>query len=259
MARTRLIKPGFFKNEQLGCLPVITRYLFAGMWGQADREGRLQDRPMRLKAEILPYDDCNVDVMLDDLARLIDDDGKPSFIIRYVIDNKRFIQICNFQKHQRPHENEQESTIPAPGESTEKTEQSTTKVVLEHNQGSAEYALDPLTLNLSSTKKVLSDDGKQRKPKRIIVGPLNFETFFSQYPKKSEHENAIKVWKSLAPDDEMVVEIMDGLERYKQSMLWTKDNGQFICNPAKFLRHRKWEDELEVQEHRNPLEGVIMG
>ena len=28
-----------------------------GLWTQADREGRLEDRPMRLKASLFPYDE----------------------------------------------------------------------------------------------------------------------------------------------------------------------------------------------------------
>ena len=43
--RTRLLKPGFFMNEELARLPVRARLLFAGLWCLADREGRLEDRP----------------------------------------------------------------------------------------------------------------------------------------------------------------------------------------------------------------------
>ena len=53
MARARNIKPGFFDNETLGELPALTRLLFIGLWCLADREGRLQDRPKRIKKELL--------------------------------------------------------------------------------------------------------------------------------------------------------------------------------------------------------------
>jgi hypothetical protein len=48
------IKPGFFKNEVLGTAVPILSLLFSGLWGLADREGRLEDRPLRIKAEIFP-------------------------------------------------------------------------------------------------------------------------------------------------------------------------------------------------------------
>jgi hypothetical protein len=49
MPRTRQIKPGFFKNDELAELPIEARLLFAGLWTIADREGRLEDRPKKIK------------------------------------------------------------------------------------------------------------------------------------------------------------------------------------------------------------------
>jgi len=109
MARSRNIKPGFFMNDQLGVLHPLTRILFAGLWCIADREGRLQDRPMRIKAEVLPYDNCDVDSLLNQLH-------EAGFIIRYQICDNKFIQIVNFSKHQNPHKNEADSVIPPPEE-----------------------------------------------------------------------------------------------------------------------------------------------
>src|SRR5438046_5988352 len=65
--RIRALKPGSFLNEQLCSLSSFHRLLYAGLWLCADRQGRLQDRPKRLKAEIFPYDDADVDELLWDL------------------------------------------------------------------------------------------------------------------------------------------------------------------------------------------------
>ena len=105
--RARSLKPGFFKNEQLAELPPLTRILFQGLWCMADRRGRLEDRPKRIKAEVLPYDDWDVDSALNDLART-------GFIVRYQVNGKRYIQVVNFERHQSPHVREPESTIPPP-------------------------------------------------------------------------------------------------------------------------------------------------
>lgn len=107
MSRARNIKPGFFKNDTLAECSPLARILFAGLWCEADREGRLEDRPKRLKADCLPYDDCDVDSLLDDLA------GR-GFIVRYVVDGARYIAIPEFLKHQNPHCKEAASSIPAP-------------------------------------------------------------------------------------------------------------------------------------------------
>lgn len=105
--RARSIKPGFFKNEVLAELDPLCRILFEGLWCLADREGRLKDRPKRIKAEVLPYDDCDVDGFLDALHR-------SGFIARYRVGGERYIQIRKFLRHQSPHYKEKESEIPPP-------------------------------------------------------------------------------------------------------------------------------------------------
>lgn len=107
MARSRNIKPGFFKNETLAECQPLARLLFAGLWCLADREGRLEDRPKRIRVELLPYDDGSVDEMLTELH-------EAGFIVRYEAGGNRFIQVMNFTKHQTPHHKEQASTIHAP-------------------------------------------------------------------------------------------------------------------------------------------------
>jgi hypothetical protein len=115
MARSRNIKPGFFENEDLAELGPGGMMLFAGLWTLADREGRLEDRPKRIKAQLFPYFDFDVDGYLDGLQ-------ERGFVVRYEAANARYIQVVNFGKHQSPHIKEAPSTIPAPdkhGASTE--------------------------------------------------------------------------------------------------------------------------------------------
>ena len=50
--RARNLKPGFFQNEYLADLPPLARILFCGLWCSADRNGRLEYRPKKIKAEI---------------------------------------------------------------------------------------------------------------------------------------------------------------------------------------------------------------
>ena len=144
MARSRSLKPGFFKNEHLAGLNPFARLLFAGLWTLADREGRLEDRPKRIKAEILPYDDCDIETLLDELQ-----DGKEPFILRYGIDGERYIQVMKFAKHQNPHIKEQASVIPAPCKNGASTVQERNK----HGSCPAD-SLVPITdsLNIDSLK-----------------------------------------------------------------------------------------------------------
>ena len=105
MARSRNIKPGFFTNDQLAELPALTRLLFVGLWTIADRDGRIEDRPKKVKAETMPYDNFDCDEALSDLQRA-------GFIVRYASGGTNVIQVVNWDKHQNPHVKEQPSTLP---------------------------------------------------------------------------------------------------------------------------------------------------
>lgn len=108
MARARNIKPGLFKNEILGVADPIYTLLFEGLWVLADREGRIEDRPLRIKAEIFPYrEGLNIDEMLNWLQT-------NGFIRRYEARGKKCIVVCEFVKHQNPHKNESDSELPTP-------------------------------------------------------------------------------------------------------------------------------------------------
>lgn len=109
MSRLRTLKPGFFVDEDLAECSPLARLLFAGLWTIADRDGRLEDRPKRIKVQTLPYDECDVDTLLWELAG-------HGFIIRYEVSGDRFIAVPTWHKHQSPHVNEAASTIPAPEE-----------------------------------------------------------------------------------------------------------------------------------------------
>jgi hypothetical protein len=105
MARARNIKPGLFSNELLVELPAFDRLAFIGLWCLADREGRLEDRVKRIKIELFPCDDYDVE---EGLARL----AAAGFISRYQVAGFSVIEIVNFQKHQSPHGSEKDSTLP---------------------------------------------------------------------------------------------------------------------------------------------------
>lgn len=105
MARARNIKPGLFSNEVIAELPAFDRLLFIGLWCLADREGRLEDRPKRIKMELFPCDTYDVSVGLCALS-------EHGFIERYQVLDQSIIEIPAFKKHQRPHGTEKDSSLP---------------------------------------------------------------------------------------------------------------------------------------------------
>lgn len=102
MARARNIKPGFFESDQLGEVSFCARLLFIAMWQLADRCGRLERRPAKLRAYAFRYDAlsvADVDKMLAELERA-------SLIVLTDADGLDIIEIPTFAKHQTPHPKE---------------------------------------------------------------------------------------------------------------------------------------------------------
>lgn len=110
MPRIRYLKPEFFSDEDLGTLPFQTRLTFEGLWCYADKAGRLEYRPKYLKAMIFPYDNIKIEKEIESLA-IGKTNGNP-FIQLYEIEERQYIQIIQWDKHQRPHHTEKESEIP---------------------------------------------------------------------------------------------------------------------------------------------------
>ena len=107
MARARNIKPSFFTNDDLSETNPLARLLFIGMWTIADFKGCFEYKPKRLKVQLLPYDDCDIEQLVSDLE-------KSGFIAIYTVQGQKYIKVLNFTKHQNPHKNEREggSEIP---------------------------------------------------------------------------------------------------------------------------------------------------
>lgn len=230
MARARNIKPGIMENEDLADLGFSHRLLFIYLWMLADREGRLEDRPKRIKAQAFPYDDgLDISSMLDDLA-------SHGFIVRYSTYGFDAIQVVNFLKHQAPHMREKDSVIPPP-------EVDTAKAVPEHDLGSA------MASPRSSDSLILrsSDSPIEDSPIQGESGPVDgFAKFWSHYPKKKAKPQAEKAWKKINPDHSLFNKIMESLGKHCVSKDWLKDDGQFIPHPATWLNQARWEDEVTL-------------
>ena len=170
--RARNIKPSFFTNEYLAELSLEARLLFISLWCQADREGRLEDRPKRIKVEAFPFDDVDTDALLHEIASATED-GQPAFIHRYVIDGKGFIEICNFKKHQRPHTKEKASTLPGrvkPGKGSAKP-----------GKGDVKHALDPGSPFLDPGSGIPHTEGGSGVARESVCEEKNIDPL-SEYP-----------------------------------------------------------------------------
>lgn len=174
MPRARNIKPALFKNELLGEADPMLTLLFIGLWTLADREGRLEDRPKRIWAELFPYRDCrDINGYLTELARL-------EFICRYSVGNLDVIQIVNFSKHQHPHKTEKASELPENPQETD-TCDSTVRAPLSNGSSTVRARLIP---DSSNTDIPPQSDGSDYafQGDTIRVSPDDFRKLSDKYP-----------------------------------------------------------------------------
>ena len=128
MARARNIKPAFFQNEDLAELQPIDRLAFIAMWTVADYRGCIEYRTKRLKVQLLPYDNCDIELIVTKLEQ-------SRFITTYNVNGQKYIKILNFEKHQNPHPNEKKSgsNIPDISESNNNINE-LQNIVIKHEQ-----------------------------------------------------------------------------------------------------------------------------
>jgi hypothetical protein len=176
MARSRNLKPSFFTNDKLADIDPLGRLLFAGLWTIADREGRLEDRPKRIKAEILPYDNANTDKLLLDLQAA-------GFILRYSVNGSRYIQVLAFTKHQNPHVRECASTIPAPDKHSAST-------VPGPAIPEPARLIPDSPIPLTDSKKVKTKPSAPAAPLPVWLAPEDWERWRKHRGRKAEGEAA---------------------------------------------------------------------
>ncbi len=230
MPRARSLKPGFFSNEDLIELPFEYRLLFAGLWTMADRAGRMEDRPKRIKLTIFPGDNVDCDAGLTSLAT-------KKFIERYEVNGIRYIQIIAWDKHQSPHVKETVSTIPAP---------------CKPGAATSVAALTPDSGLLTPDSGLLTADSKP------LRAPVSDQIWFSRIaelrgaypsvPGRCDWLGAERGVRRLI-DDGLVIwpEVLAAVGKYALCVSVTGDR---VMNPMKFFtaEDRPWSQAWELPE-----------
>lgn len=94
MPLIRTIKPDFWVDEKVVECSVVARLLFIGLWNFADNDGRMEYRPAKIKMQIFPADSHQIPPLIDELKR-------EGLVSVYAVDDKEYLQVTNFAKHQK--------------------------------------------------------------------------------------------------------------------------------------------------------------
>lgn len=254
MARARNIKPSFFKNELLAEMDAFDRLLFVGLWCLADREGRIEDRPKRIKMELFPCDGYDVDAGLATLE-------KHGFVTRYQAGEVAVVAVVNFHKHQTPHGTEKDSELPDENGDLTVNERTSNGYVsgkkrvnnvnsqesnrhspLDNGAGTVNLpghnALNPDSLNPDSLI-----EAKASLPPVKPADPPGFANFWKAWPsndRKQAKGKCLDAWKKAHAERDAAL-ILAHVESLKQTQSWRKNSGEFIPAPLVYLNNRRWE------------------
>jgi len=198
MSRIRTIKPDFFFDEHLAEMPYETRLTFVGLWCLADREGRLEDSPKKIKAHLFPYNGVDIEKCLDELSKKL--------VIRYVVNGKNYMQIRNFLKHQRPHHTEKASVIPP---------QNTVKQRPSRNNKEKSNGDSTVNTQSGDGEARVGREGKGKEGNGVMcITDARFLSVWLKYPKKLGKKEAQKHFNASVVSDQDLKDIDLALEKY---------------------------------------------
>lgn len=78
-----------------------------------------------------------------------------------------------------------------------------------------------------------------------VCESADFDRFWDAYPKKTGKSKALDRWRRLSPPLDAVLK---ALEWQTTSEQWTREQGRFIPNPARYLEECRWEDKPVVPD-----------
>jgi hypothetical protein len=87
-----------------------------------------------------------------------------------------------------------------------------------------------------------NDKNVKNEKKKHNGTSLEFDAFWSVYPKKVGKKAAVKAWRA-AKDKPPIHDLVAIVRQQRTCEAWQKDGGQYVPNPATWLNQGRWDDE----------------
>lgn len=216
----RIIKESALTSRSLnGCSPEAER-LFWRLILIADDFGRFDAEPVVVRSRCFPLladaiKSNQVDKWIIELAQF-------DLVRLYFIEQNKYGFFPAWEKHQQ--KRALKSKYPEPLADAIICKQMQSNVLV------------------SETEIVLRDRDRDRHSQPLSLAS-GFGEFWTLYPKKKSKGDAEKAWKSIKPDSDLKVKILEALRFWIRTPDWTKDSGQYVPHPATWLRAKGWEDD----------------
>lgn len=228
MARIRMIKPEFWDDEKLSSVSRDARLTFIGMWNNADDYAVVKGHHLWLKNNIFPYDE----IKQSDFQKWLYELENIRVIIPFESDGEKYYYIKNFLKHQ---------TINRPSQVKNPTPPDNI------NEGS-------LNTHGVLTSQIKLKEIKLKEKEINTNTQTAFARFYKAYPKRKSRGQAEKAFLKINPDEQLLTQMLESVERAKTSEEWIKEKGKYIPHPATWLNAKGWLDE-DCEAH--PLSGTV--
>lgn len=242
MPRLRSIKPEFWSSEQIMELSLLARLAFIGLWNFCDDQGVHPASPKTLKAEVFPSDE----IRIDEVAALIGEMVAQKLVVEYSADGKNYWAVTGWKhqyikhpaiKYPPPPGSVPGAPPPAAGN-------------IPPGRGELSGNVPPGRPPEKEKEKEKDKDGKplpaSGKPMRgasaIEAGP-DFSRFWLAWPKKVGKKASAQAWQRLRPDGPMLAAILAAVERIAADPQQQADAWQFLPDPERWLKGRRWEDQ----------------
>lgn len=241
MARIRTIKPEFWTDPDIVAMPMAARLFFIGCWNHADDYGVLRDDPERLRLQIMPADDIDVEAIVNELVdrrhlvRMVAQDGTKVLVVRTFgvhqkIDRRaagRWGEPADFQPiPTTPAESPPIPTNPHQGREGKGRE-----------RNGGEGKTNTSTDSESSTTLTVVEPGSS-------PPATAFDLFYAKYPRKVGKPKAKDAFKR-ALKRATVTEITDGLDAHLPAWesLKASGNESKIPHPTTWINRDGWGDD----------------
>lgn len=224
MARIRTIKPEFFTSEDIVSMTPLARLFYVSLWCEADREGRLEWKPVTFKMRYLPGDECDINKLAEEMTAR-------GLIVIYEADGKKYAEIPTFTEHQVINNREASSTLPARDKNAKATR--APRVKAEGKEGK----------------------GKEGTERACLAGFQKFWETWPAHERKQDKKSCAAKWEREGLE-ELTDAIVADVEAKKASEKWKSG---FVEMPETYLDNRRWEDGAGVvgvpwQESRSGVE-----
>jgi hypothetical protein len=210
MARIRTIKPEFFTSEDIVSMTPLARLFYVSLWCEADREGRMEWKPVTFKMRYLPGDQCDVNALAQELF-------ERGLVVLYMVDGKQYAEIPTFTEHQVINNREASSTHPARDKDAKRTRAPRVKA-----EGKGK-------------------EGKEGKEHALLAGFVRFWKTWPAGDRKQDKAACAEKWERDGLEAHADAICAD-VERRKGTEKW---KAGFVEMPATYLNNRRWEDGAE--------------